>query len=72
MSPEILSGVELLSSVGFPIFACMYLAKQNKEQAQLHREESKEMREALDGLKTAVNSLISRLELGGVNSEDRE
>lgn len=67
---EILDAIELLSSVGFPIFACIYLAKHGEREEEMHREESREMREALEGLKDAVNSLILRLSLRGEIDED--
>lgn len=51
----------LITTVGFPIVCCgalfWYMVQQNK----LHSEESKEMRDAIAALKTAIDVLTTKL-----------
>lgn len=54
--------VSFITSVGFPIVACVFMFRLNKEQATAHKEEMASMTEALNNLKLAINSLIDKLE----------
>ena len=51
----------LITTVGFPIVCCgalfWYMVQQNK----LHSDESKEMRDAIAALKTAIDVLTTKL-----------
>lgn len=51
----------MISSLGFPIAACIYMAVINQKQAQTHREEIAKMTEAVDSLKIAIIKLTERL-----------
>ena len=56
-----LSGItNLIGTLGFPIVACFYMAKINREQAKAHKEEMQNMTEAINSLKLAINTLVSK------------
>lgn len=71
------SWVSVISSLGFPIVACIYMAKYVKEQNRANREDVKELnkqhseemnafkdeiKEALDNNTMALNKLCDKLE----------
>ena len=49
--------ISLISSVGFPIVACVALYYSNMKQAERHREEMDKLRTSLDENTKAINSL---------------
>ena len=53
--------LQAITSVGFPIVACCALFWQNYRLNEYHRQESEEMREAINELKIAVMNLTTTL-----------
>ena len=53
--------MQLIGSVGFPIVACGALFWQNYKQNEYHRQESEQMREAINELKVAILQLTNSL-----------
>lgn len=51
----------LISTLGFPIAACIYMAIINQKQSQSHKEEMTKMTDAIDSLKIAIVTLTERL-----------
>lgn len=51
----------LVSSVGFPIVACLYMAYVNNQQGERHRSEMDKVTEAITELKMAITTLNERL-----------
>lgn len=50
-----------ISSVGFPIVACIYMAYVNKNQTDTHKEEMNKVTEALADLKIVITELKDKL-----------
>lgn len=50
-----------VSSVGFPIVACIYMAYVNKNQTDVHKEEMNKVTEALADLKIVITELKDKL-----------
>lgn len=50
-----------VSSVGFPIVACIYMAYVNKNQTDAHKEEMDKVTEALADLKIVITELKDKL-----------
>lgn len=50
--------VQVVSTVGFPIFMCVLLWKQNEDQDRRHQQEIKELSQAVDN-NTKVLELLS-------------
>lgn len=50
-----------VSSVGFPIVACIYMAYVNKNQTDSHKEEMNKVTEALTDLKMVITELKDKL-----------
>lgn len=50
-----------VSSVGFPIVACIYMAYVNKNQTDSHKEEMNKVTEALADLKMVITELKDKL-----------
>lgn len=53
--------LQAVSTVGFPIVACVYMAYANKTQTESHRAEMDKVTEALNELKIVINSLKDKL-----------
>lgn len=51
----------LISTVGFPIAACCYMAISSQKQAERHKEEMDKVTEAVTDLKIAIISLTEKL-----------
>ena len=58
MGNEVLTAI---SSVGFPIVACCYMAYVNKNQTEAHKEEMSKVTEALSDLKIVITELKDQL-----------
>lgn len=58
MENEVLTAI---STVGFPIVACCYMAYVNKKQTEAHKEEMSKVTEALTGLKIVITELKDKL-----------
>lgn len=56
--------MQLIGSLGFPIVACGALFWMLNRQNEMHAQESKEMKEAINELKTAIVQLTSSLNAG--------
>lgn len=50
-----------VSSVGFPIVACIYMTYVNKNQTDAHKEEMNKVTEALSDLKIVITELKDKL-----------
>lgn len=50
-----------VSSVGFPIVACIYMAYVNNNQTDAHKEEMNKVTEALADLKIVITELKDKL-----------
>lgn len=50
-----------ISSVGFPVVACIYMAYVNKNQMDAHKEEMNKVTEALADLKIVITELKDKL-----------
>lgn len=50
-----------ISTVGFPIVACIYMAYVNKNQMDAHKEEMGKVTEALTDLKIVITELKDKL-----------
>lgn len=62
----------LITSVGFPIVACIYMAYMVKDMNDKHKDEMDSMRDALnantnaiDKLEALINQLLSRMNVKG-------
>ena len=53
--------VTIISTVGFPIAACIYMAYVNAKQTEAHKEEMSKMTEAVNELKVAITSLVDKI-----------
>lgn len=49
--------ITAISTVGFPIVACIYMAYVNKQQTDAHKEEMNKVTEALTDLKIVITEL---------------
>lgn len=58
MGNEIITAI---STVGFPIVACCYMAYVNKQQTDSHKEEMGKVTEALCDLKLVITELKDKL-----------
>lgn len=58
---DITSITQIISSVGFPIVACLYMAYVNNQQGQRHQSEMDKVTEAITELKVAITTLNERL-----------
>ena len=54
--------ITLITTVGFPIVCCGALFWYMIQQSRLHSDESKDMRDAIAALKTAIDVLTTKLE----------
>lgn len=52
----------LISSVGFPIVACLYMGYINQKQTESHKEEMKAMTTAVNSLEIAVTKLVDKID----------
>ena len=53
--------ITAISTVGFPIVACIYMAYVNKKQTDAHKEEMNKVTEALTDLKIVITELRDTL-----------
>lgn len=53
--------ITAISTVGFPIVACIYMAYVNKQQTEAHKEEMNKVTEALTDLKIVITELRDML-----------
>lgn len=60
MDLNVISG--LISSLGFPIVACCYMAWSNEKNSQRHQEEARNTIEAINNNTLALTKLADRLE----------
>lgn len=51
----------IISSLGFPIVACIYMAYMNAKQTEAHKEEMAKITEAVNELKIAITSLVDKI-----------
>lgn len=51
----------LISTLGFPIAACIYMAKVNADMGRSHREEMSKVTEALNELKLVITQLTDKI-----------
>ena len=61
--------VEIVSSVGFPIFCCLMLMKSNNDTLEYFKSFSNDMNKSIDNNTKALTELIAMLK-GGDNNED--
>ena len=62
MTPEMITtGLTAISTVGFPIVACIYMAHINQKQTESHKEEMSKITEAINDLKLAITTLVDKL-----------
>lgn len=59
----------LISSIGFPIVACIYLVKFNSESDKRHREEIDKLRQSLDNNTRVMNKICAKLNMEGEDDE---
>lgn len=53
--------ITVISNVGFPIAACVFLYLENKQTREAHEKESTKMTEAINNNTLALTKLIERL-----------
>lgn len=53
--------ISAISTVGFPIVACIYMSYVNKQQTDAHKEEISKVTEALTDLKIVITELRDML-----------
>ena len=53
--------ITAISTVGFPIVACIYMSYVNKQQTDAHKEEMNKVTEALTDLKIVITELRDTL-----------
>ena len=53
--------ITAISTVGFPIVACVYMTYVNKQQTDAHKEEMNKVTEALTDLKIVITELRDTL-----------
>lgn len=54
--------INMISSVGFPIFACIFLYKQNCNQTSTHREELKTMGDIIQNNTLSITKLYEKID----------
>lgn len=52
---------QIISTVGFPIAACCYMAYANQKQTEQHKAEMDKMTEAVNDLKIAIVTLTEKI-----------
>lgn len=69
--PEVLqSSMQLIGSLGFPIFMCILLYNHLEKEQEAHKEEIGQLRECINDLKVTLVSL--RTVIGGQNNAERD
>lgn len=69
--PEILqSSVQLIGSLGFPIFMCILLYNHLEKEQQAHKEEIQSLRDCINDLKLTMVSI--RTAIGGNDNAKRD
>lgn len=53
--------ISLIGSLGFPIVACIYLAKTGEKQTEAHKEEMDKVSEAINEMRLAIVALTEKL-----------
>ena len=53
---------DLISSVGFPIFVTLYLLWQGNKEEQVHREEVKELSNALNNNTLVLQKIVDKMD----------
>lgn len=53
----------LVSNIGFPIIACAFMYKMNREQAKQHKEESTALSKALENNTLIITQLKTEIEI---------
>ena len=53
---------DLISSVGFPIFVTLYLLWQGNKEEQVHREEVKELSNALNNNTVVLQKIVDKMD----------
>ena len=61
---------QLISTIGFPIFICLYMIKINEKSDELHRDEIDKLRETVENNTLAILKLLDKLD-GGLENEDK-
>lgn len=61
---ELTDIITFVSNVGFPILACVYLARQSQKNMDRHQEEIDELREAIHQNTRAIDALTSYIKEG--------
>ena len=61
---------QLISTIGFPIFICLYMIKVNQDSDKLHRDEIDKLRETVDNNTVAIVQLLDKLD-GGEKNENK-
>ena len=62
--------LEIVSSVGFPIFCCVLLMKSNNETLLFFKDFSNDMNKSIDNNTKALTELITMLKGGGINEKE--
>jgi hypothetical protein len=69
--PEVLqSSMQLIGSLGFPIFMCILLYNHLEKEQEAHKEEISQLRECINELKLTLVSL--RTAIGGQTNAERD
>lgn len=69
--PEVLqSSMQLIGSLGFPIFMCILLYNHLEKEQEAHKEEISQLRECINELKITLVSL--RTAIGGQTNAERD
>lgn len=53
--------ISLVANVGFPILACVYLARKNSQEEERHHVEMEELRKTLEENTKAINRLVNQI-----------
>lgn len=54
--------IQAIGSVGFPIFACLYMVKTNEDQDKRHREEIDSLRAVIEANTLTVQRLADKID----------
>ena len=53
---------QIISTIGFPIFICLYMIKINEKSDELHRDEIDKLRETVENNTVAIVKLLDKLD----------
>ena len=62
--------INFISTIGFPIFICLYMIKVNQDSDKMHRDEIDKLRMTVDNNTVAIVKLLDKLD-GGLENEDK-